>query len=59
MCERESILRAALDWTAQPRLVLHPHAEVDIAHHTGPHWPDLLSQDRRRPFPCTARPCCA
>lgn len=47
---RESVLRAAFDWTALPRLVLHPRATVDITHHTRTTtaWQDLLEADRRR-----------
>ncbi|MFD3329971.1 condensation domain-containing protein [Streptomyces sp. NPDC058701] len=48
---RESVLRAAFDWTALPRLVLHPRATVDITHHhtrTATAWQDLLEADRRR-----------
>ncbi|MET9324310.1 condensation domain-containing protein [Streptomyces sp. NPDC003038] len=52
LCERESILRAAFDWTAVSRLVLHPRAALDIVHHTRRDisWSDLLEEDRRRGF---------
>ncbi|MFE2288771.1 condensation domain-containing protein [Streptomyces sp. NPDC059443] len=52
VCERESILRAAFDWTAVPRLVLHPRAEVAVVHHTHTDtgWQELLVRDRLRGF---------
>ncbi|MFB7468862.1 condensation domain-containing protein [Streptomyces sp. NPDC056224] len=53
VCERESVLRAAFDWTAVSRLVLHPRADVAIVHHTRGDigWEDLLERDRRHGFP--------
>lgn len=52
VCERESVLRAAFDWTAQARLVLHPRADVDIVHHRGADvgWQELLARDRLHGF---------
>ncbi|OKK14684.1 hypothetical protein AMK16_29400 [Streptomyces sp. CB00455] len=52
VCARESILRAAFDWTAVPRLLLHPCAEVEIVHRTraGTTWQELLDEDRRHGF---------
>ncbi|MCY0955017.1 condensation domain-containing protein [Streptomyces sp. H27-S2] len=50
LCARESVLRAAFDFTTLPRLVLHPRAAVAIAHHTRTTtaWQDLLEADRGR-----------
>ncbi|MEU7555714.1 condensation domain-containing protein [Streptomyces sp. NPDC044571] len=52
VCERESVLRAAFDWAAQPRLVLHARADADIVHHRARDigWRDLLERDRRQGF---------
>ncbi|MEU7727557.1 condensation domain-containing protein [Streptomyces sp. NPDC040724] len=52
VCGRESVLRAAFDWTAVPRLVLHPGAEVEVVHRTRAEigWPELLAADRTRGF---------
>ncbi|MFD3546698.1 condensation domain-containing protein [Streptomyces sp. NPDC058655] len=60
VCARESVLRAAFDWTALPRLVLHPHtptgtgrgAGVDVVHRTRADttWQELLEEDRGRGF---------
>ncbi|MFE9932620.1 condensation domain-containing protein [Streptomyces sp. NPDC005533] len=52
VCGRESILRAAFDWTAVPRLLLHPHAEVEIVHRArrDTTWRELLDADRARGF---------
>ncbi|MFD9367030.1 condensation domain-containing protein [Streptomyces sp. NPDC060020] len=52
VCGRESILRAAFDWTAVPRLLLHPYAEVEIVHHARADttWRELLDADRARGF---------
>ncbi|MEU9086296.1 condensation domain-containing protein [Streptomyces sp. NPDC048357] len=52
VCGRESILRAAFDWTAVPRLLLHPYAEVEIVHRTRADttWRELLDADRARGF---------
>ncbi|WP_405827038.1 condensation domain-containing protein [Streptomyces sp. NBC_00105] len=52
VCGRESVLRAAFDWTAVPRLLLHPCAEVEVVHRTRAEiaWQDLLDADRARGF---------
>ncbi|MEV3859236.1 condensation domain-containing protein [Streptomyces sp. NPDC050095] len=50
--ERESVLRTSPDWVAVPRLVVHPHATVDVTRHSAlkQSWGELLEQDRDRGF---------
>lgn len=50
--ERESILRSAFDWTAVPRLVLHPRIAIGIVRRSrsGATWRELLEKDRLRGF---------
>ncbi|MFI1568930.1 condensation domain-containing protein [Streptomyces sp. NPDC020490] len=50
--ERESVLRASVDWVAAPRLVLHERAAVDVVRHsrTALPWRDLLARDRSQGF---------
>ncbi|MER5733002.1 condensation domain-containing protein [Streptomyces sp. NPDC002138] len=52
VADREAVLRAAFDWTAVDRLVLHPRADVDIVHHAhgGTGWPELLAADLAHGF---------
>ncbi|MFI0241873.1 condensation domain-containing protein [Streptomyces sp. NPDC016845] len=50
--ERESVLRTSPDWVGVERLVVHPHAEVDVVRCSGLErsWGELLEQDRDRGF---------
>ena len=50
--DREAVLRAAFDWVATPRLVVHARADVDVVRHAGSTlaWEELLERDRRRGF---------
>ncbi|MGQ4490228.1 condensation domain-containing protein [Streptomyces sp. SAS_281] len=52
VADRETVLRAAFDWTHLPRLVLHEWAEIDVAHlaHGAVSWSDLIERDRLRGF---------
>ncbi|WP_420038142.1 condensation domain-containing protein (plasmid) [Streptomyces sp. cg28] len=52
VAEREAVLRAAFDWTAAPRLVIHDHASVEIVRHgaAGVGWSELQRRDREREF---------
>jgi hypothetical protein len=53
VCARESVLRAAFDWAAVSRLVLHPRADADVVHHgpgSGITWEELLERDRLHGF---------
>ncbi|THA30344.1 hypothetical protein E6R18_20435 [Streptomyces sp. A1277] len=50
---REAVLRSAFDWVAAPRLVLHDHAEIEVAHRSRTairSWNDLLEDDRAQGF---------
>ncbi|MGW1226526.1 condensation domain-containing protein [Streptomyces sp. NPDC002530] len=50
---RETVLRSAFDWVAAPRLVLHDHADIEVAHRSRSalrSWNDLLEDDRARGF---------
>ncbi|MFI9605507.1 condensation domain-containing protein [Streptomyces sp. NPDC052043] len=52
VADREIVLRASFDWTAQPRMVLHDQASVEVIRH-GPAsagWDDLVRRDRMRGF---------
>ncbi|MGW0885791.1 condensation domain-containing protein [Streptomyces sp. NPDC002671] len=46
--DREAILRAAFEWDARPRLVLHAHARAEVVRHRPGtvDWDELLEQDR-------------
>ncbi|MDT0612726.1 condensation domain-containing protein [Streptomyces lancefieldiae] len=57
--DREAVLRAAVDWQADPRvdppgprIVLHDHARADVVRHRAGtvDWEDLLERDRLRGF---------
>ncbi|MEW1893396.1 condensation domain-containing protein [Streptomyces sp. NPDC085659] len=52
VADRETVLRAAFDWTHLPRLVLHDWAAIDVAHlaHGVVSWSDLIERDRLRGF---------
>ena len=48
--DREAVLRAAFDDGPEPGIVIHDRVvpEVVPMAHTGAHWPDVLTGDRRR-----------
>ncbi|MEU3227845.1 condensation domain-containing protein [Streptomyces sp. NPDC006976] len=51
---REVVLRSAFDWVATPRLVLHDHADIEVAHRSRTafrSWNELLADDRAQGFP--------
>ncbi|MFH0246443.1 condensation domain-containing protein [Streptomyces sp. HK10] len=50
--DREAVLRAAFDWEAEPRLVLHDDVPAEVVRHPAGSvdWDELMEWDRLRGF---------
>ncbi|MFF4020801.1 condensation domain-containing protein [Streptomyces sp. NPDC001843] len=50
--DRETVLRAGIDWWPGPRVVLYDHARADVVRHRAGtvDWEELLERDRLRGF---------
>lgn len=50
--DRETVLRAAVDWEPWPRVVLHDRAAAEVVRHRagGVDWDELVERDRLRGF---------
>ncbi|NBM15437.1 condensation domain-containing protein, partial [Streptomyces sp. GC420] len=50
--DRETVLRAAFDWEAEPRLVLHDDVSAEVVRHPAGSvgWDELMERDRQRGF---------
>ncbi|WP_329224163.1 condensation domain-containing protein [Streptomyces canus] len=52
VADRECVLRASLDWVADPRMVLHERVAVNVVRHSRAAlpWTDLVERDRAQGF---------
>ena len=57
VADRETVLRAAVDWEPWPRVVLHDRAAVEVVRHRagGVDWDELVERDRLRGFDLRGR----